>query len=95
MRCLICLQKDSDIVLDRSPDTSSTTHSYPHYLILDTNVILNQIDVLEEDAFSNVVILYTVLNEVKHRSTSIYKRLLDIIGNPQRKFYIFVNEHHK
>lgn len=54
-----------------------------------------QIDVLEEDALCNVIVLQTVLEEVKHRSSSVYKRLKDIIGNPNRKFYVFVNEHHK
>ncbi|XP_077301036.1 exosome complex exonuclease RRP44-like protein Dis3 [Arctopsyche grandis] len=95
MCCSICHQTDNDIVLEKSPESHSSTHTYPHYLVLDTNVILNQIDVLEEDIITNVIILYTVLNEVKHRSSSIYKRLNDIIGNPKRKFYIFVNEHHK
>jgi exosome complex exonuclease DIS3/RRP44 len=51
--------------------------------------------VLEEDALCNVIVLQTVLEEVKHRSSSVYKRLKDIIGNPNRKFYVFVNEHHK
>ena len=50
---------------------------------------------LEEDALCNVIVLQTVLEEVKHRSSSVYKRLKDIIANPNRKFYVFVNEHHK
>jgi exosome complex exonuclease DIS3/RRP44 len=54
-----------------------------------------QINVLEEDALCNVIVLQTVLDEVKHRSSSVYKRLMDIVANPNRKFYVFVNEHHK
>jgi exosome complex exonuclease DIS3/RRP44 len=54
-----------------------------------------QINVLEEDALCNVIIVQTVLEEVKHRSSSVYKRLMDIVANPNRKFYVFVNEHHK
>jgi exosome complex exonuclease DIS3/RRP44 len=38
---------------------------------------------------------YLVLEEVRHRSSPIYKRLRDIIANPQRSFYVFVNEHRK
>lgn len=66
-----------------------------HYLILDTNVILNQMDVIEETVFGNVIILHTVLNEVKHRSLPIFKRLVNIIENPSRHFYVFTNDHHK
>ena len=54
-----------------------------------------QIDVLEADVLCNVIILQTVLEEVKHRSSTIYKRLKDIINDKRRKFYVFVNEHHK
>ncbi|KRT80779.1 hypothetical protein AMK59_5521 [Oryctes borbonicus] len=66
-----------------------------HYLILDTNVILDQIDVLEEDVLGNVIILNTVLKEVKHRNMPIYKRLISIIENGSRHFYIFINDYHK
>ena len=53
----------------------------PHYLVLDTNVVLDQIDVLEEavDGLDNVVILQTVMEEVRHRSSPVYKRLKDVI----------------
>lgn len=57
--------------------------------------MVQQIDVLEADVLCNVIVLQTVLDEVKHRSSSIYKRLKDIVNNPLRKFYVFVNEHHK
>ncbi|KAI4469625.1 ribonuclease [Holotrichia oblita] len=66
-----------------------------HYLILDTNVILDQIDVLEENLIGNVIILNTVLKEVKHRNMPIYKRLISIIENPSRHFYIFINDYNK
>lgn len=32
---------------------------------------------------------------MKHKSTIVYKRLKNLINNVQRKFYVFVNEHHK
>nr|CAH7756255.1 unnamed protein product [Callosobruchus chinensis] len=69
--------------------------NYNHYLILDTNVILDQIDVLEEAPIGNVIILHTVITEVKHRSLPIYKRLFTLIENPSKHFYIFTNDHHK
>lgn len=52
-------------------------------------------DILEESVFGNVIILHTVLKEVKHRSLPIYKRLCNIIDNPNRHFYVFINDHHK
>lgn len=70
-----------------------------HYIVLDTNIILNQIDVLEvpikDGGLGDVIILQTVLEEVRHRSSPIYKRLKDIIVDQSRHFYVFINEHHK
>ncbi|KAL7983928.1 hypothetical protein Chor_000804 [Crotalus horridus] len=40
----------------------------PHYLLLDTNVVLHQIDVLEDAAIGNVIIPQTVLQEVRKRN---------------------------
>ncbi|CAB3236838.1 unnamed protein product [Arctia plantaginis] len=93
--CNTCPHKDDEFVLDENPESICALFDYPHYLILDTNVVLHQIDVLEEDALTNVIILQTVLEEVKHQNTAIFQRLLEIIGNKKRKFYSFVNEHHK
>ena len=85
--------------LSSSPASLSSLFSEPHYILLDTNIILNQIDILEvsakEGGFQNVIVLQTVLEEVRHRSSPIYKRLRDIIGDPNRNFYVFINEHHK
>ncbi|KAM3967167.1 exosome complex exonuclease RRP44-like protein Dis3 [Aphomia sociella] len=93
--CNVCPHKDDEYVLDSKPESICTLFDYPHYLVLDTNVVLHQIDVLEEDALTNVIILQTVLEEVKHQNTAIFQRLLEIIGIKKRKFYSFVNEHHK
>ena len=82
-----------------NPKSRSDVCKSMHYVILDTNIILNQIDVLEVSAndggLQNVIILQTVLEEVRHRSSPIYKRLKDIIHDLQRHFYVFINEHHK
>ncbi|KAL0882243.1 hypothetical protein ABMA27_000778 [Loxostege sticticalis] len=93
--CNICPHKDDEFVLASNPESICALFEYPHYLVLDTNVVLHQMDVLEEDALTNVIILQTVLEEVKHQNTAIFQRLLEIIGNKKRKFYSFVNEHHK
>lgn len=92
--CQYCFQSEV-FHLTSEHDIRSSLFKFPHYIVLDTNVVLDQIDVLEESALRNVIILTTVLNEVKHKSSSIYKRLNEIIHDRTRNFYVFVNEHHK
>uniref|UniRef100_A0A8D2L347 Exosome complex exonuclease RRP44 n=1 Tax=Varanus komodoensis TaxID=61221 RepID=A0A8D2L347_VARKO len=67
----------------------------PHYLLLDTNVLLHQIDILEDPVIQNVIVLQTVLQEVRKRSAPVYKRIRDVIANSEKHFYSFTNEHHK
>uniref|UniRef100_A0A182JC98 Exosome complex exonuclease RRP44 n=1 Tax=Anopheles atroparvus TaxID=41427 RepID=A0A182JC98_ANOAO len=93
--CRKCAQDENGLQLDELPEAVSEKFPFPHYLLLDTNVILYQMDLLEEGAIRNVIILNTVLDEVKHRSAVMYKRLRAIIATPVKKFYTFVNEHHK
>ncbi|KAG8039028.1 hypothetical protein G9C98_003335 [Cotesia typhae] len=94
--CELCKPRKKDLVLEEeNPGTKSSLISGPYYLLLDTNIVLDQINILEEDLLCNVIILQTVLEEVKHRSSNVYKKLKDIIADPKRKFYVFVNEHHK
>ncbi|XP_048388312.1 exosome complex exonuclease RRP44 [Stegostoma tigrinum] len=81
--------------LTDSPHTDSQLCPRPHYLLPDTNVVLHQIDILEDPAIQNVVILQTVLQEVRHRSAPVYKRIKDVVNNPEKHFYTFTNEHHK
>ncbi|CAG0883873.1 unnamed protein product [Darwinula stevensoni] len=66
----------------------------PHYIIPDTNVVLHQISILESPVIHNVIILSTVLQEVRNKSPPAYKRLRDLLANENKRFYIFVNEHH-
>ena len=93
--CNACQQEEADVQLRSDRTVRSTLFNFPHYLVLDTNVILQQIDALEEDAIRNVIVLSTVLNEVKHRSTTVYKRFHEIVQYKPRGFFVFVNEHHK
>lgn len=54
-----------------------------------------QIDVLEDPVIRNVIILQTVLQEVRHRSAPVYKRVKDMIHEKEKHFYTFTNEHHR
>uniref|UniRef100_A0A4W6DQ62 Protein DIS3 homolog n=1 Tax=Lates calcarifer TaxID=8187 RepID=A0A4W6DQ62_LATCA len=91
--CTECKQEST--VLQKDACIESNLCSYPHYLIPDTNVVLHQIDVLEDPMIRNVIILQTVLQEVRHRSAPVYKRLKDIIHEKEKHFYTFTNEHRR
>eukprot|EP00038_Savillea_parva_P009841 m.186189 g.186189 ORF g.186189 m.186189 type:complete len:1044 (+) comp16690_c0_seq1:60-3191(+) len=64
-------------------------------LVPDTNVVLHQLDVLQDPKIDNVVLLSTVLDEVKHRDMSAYTRIRALSTNQDRRFYVFANEHFK
>ncbi|CAI9110453.1 OLC1v1010476C1 [Oldenlandia corymbosa var. corymbosa] len=64
-------------------------------LVVDTNVVLNQIDLLENPAIDDVVVLSVVLQEVNNKNISIYNRLRSLCSNASRKFFVFSNEHHR
>ncbi|XP_035027887.1 exosome complex exonuclease RRP44 [Hippoglossus stenolepis] len=91
--CTECKQEST--VLQTDACLESNLCSYPHYLIPDTNVVLHQIDVLEDPVIRNVIVLQTVLQEVRHRSAPVYKRLKDIIHEKEKNVYTFTNEHHR
>ncbi|XP_008319769.1 exosome complex exonuclease RRP44 [Cynoglossus semilaevis] len=91
--CNECKQEST--VLQKDACIESNLCSFPHYLVPDTNVVLHQIDVLEDPVIRNVIILQTVLQEVRHRSAPVYKRLKDVIHEKEKFFYTFTNEHHR
>ena len=45
-----------------------------------------------ETAFKDVVVLQTVLEEVKNRSLPLYHRLVSLTKNEDKRFYVFFNE---
>lgn len=76
-------------------DKPNTTREYPdgHYLVPDTNAFLNAMDLLEQSsAFYGVIILQTVLEELRNRSLPLYSRLLGLIKSEEKRFYVFFNE---
>lgn len=79
-------------VLSRTP---AKTKAYPHghYILPDTNILLTGIDLLEHpDAFHDVIILQTVLEELRNRSLPLYNRLMSLIKSEEKRFYLFFNE---
>ena len=79
-------------ILSKRP---TATKSFPngHYLIPDTNVLLSAMDLFEEPShFRDVIILQTVLEELKNRSLPLYKRLMSLTQSDEKRIYLFFNE---
>ncbi|XP_064126115.1 exosome complex exonuclease RRP44 isoform X2 [Loxodonta africana] len=94
--CAACGGAHEGPALEPQPqDPASSLCPQPHYLLPDTNVLLHQIDVLEDPAIRNVIVLQTVLQEVRSRSAPVYKRIRDVTNNHEKHFYTFTNEHHR
>ncbi|KAK7549758.1 ribonuclease R [Phyllosticta paracitricarpa] len=95
--CLNSAPKDysnnvSPFVLSERP---AGTKSFPngHYLVPDTNAFLTGMDLFEnETAFHDVIVLQTVLEEVKNRSLPLYHRLISLTKNEDKHFYVFFND---
>ncbi|CAM9327074.1 unnamed protein product [Chrysoparadoxa australica] len=66
------------------------------YLILDANVLLAQMDLLEQQGapFYCLIILQTVLEEVRHNNLSVYRRVKQLLMSDTRVAIFFANEHH-
>lgn len=93
--CPLCSQHP-----DGAADDFALLAAKPHndtYLVLDTNAVLHQIDVLERDVppLCDVVLLQTVAEEVRHRNLAVYNRLMALLRDHRRRFFLFSNEHHR
>ncbi len=42
-----------------------------------------------------MIILQITLEELRNRSRPVYGRVRSLIANPEKKFYVFCNEHHR
>ena len=58
----------------------------PEILVLDTNVVLHQTDLLEQSALRNVVIPSTTLEEVRHNSGQVYNAVRQVISDTGPSF---------
>jgi exosome complex exonuclease DIS3/RRP44 len=71
------------------------TEAFPqgHYLVPDTNALLNALDLFElKSAFYDVIILQTVLEELRNRSLPLYNRLIGLTKSEDKRFYVFFND---
>ena len=82
----------SPFVLSERP---AGTKSFPdgHYLVPDTNALLNGMDLFEQTSgFYDVIILQTVLEELRNRSLPLYNRVIGLTRSEDKHVYIFFNE---
>ncbi|MCJ1458080.1 exosome catalytic subunit dis3 [Mycoblastus sanguinarius] len=71
------------------------TKSFPtgHYLVPDTNALLNGMDLFEQTSgFYDVIILQTVLEELRNRSLPLYNRVIGLTKSEDKHFYVFFND---
>ena len=76
-------------------DRPAATKLFPngHYLVPDTNALLSAMDLFElSSAFYDVVILQTVLDELKNQSLPLYNRVVSLTKSEEKRFYLFFNE---
>ena len=50
---------------------------------------------MEHPSVTNVVVMQTVLDELKADNKAIQARVRALVDNKKRHFYVFSNEHHK
>jgi exosome complex exonuclease DIS3/RRP44 len=67
-----------------------------HYIVVDTNIILQSIDLLENSQiFFDVIVPQTVLDEVRNKSFPIYNRIRTLCKDNEKRFIVFHNEFHE
>ncbi|KAE9408711.1 RNB-domain-containing protein [Gymnopus androsaceus JB14] len=65
-----------------------------HYVLPDTNVFLAQMDLIESNLFNPpMILLQTVIEEVRHRSLPLYNRLKALTKSEDKRIWVFYNEY--
>ncbi|CAA7262309.1 unnamed protein product [Cyclocybe aegerita] len=65
-----------------------------HFVLPDTNVFLSQMDLIESPLFTPpIILLQTVIEEIRHRSLPLYNRLKALTRMDDKKIWIFYNEY--
>ncbi|ESZ93918.1 mitotic control protein dis3 [Sclerotinia borealis F-4128] len=82
----------SPFVLSEKP-AGTKAYTQGHYLVPDTNALLNALDLFEQtSAFYDVIILQTVLEELRNRSLPLYNRLIGLTKSEDKRYYVFFND---
>ncbi|KAF8999767.1 hypothetical protein BDQ17DRAFT_1360335 [Cyathus striatus] len=94
--CSLCIDTPnaSSQLLPTSGDVTHPQFPNGHFLIPDTNVFLSQMDLVESPLFNPpLILLQTVIEEVRHRSLPLYNRLKALMNMDEKKIWIFYNEY--
>ncbi|KAJ6627006.1 hypothetical protein B0H10DRAFT_2173887 [Mycena sp. CBHHK59/15] len=79
------------------PFSGNTQHKlFPegHFVLPDTNVFLAQMDLMESALFTPpIILLQTVMEEVRHRSLPLYNRLKALVRMDDKRVWVFYNEY--
>ncbi|KAF9529933.1 hypothetical protein CPB83DRAFT_925381 [Crepidotus variabilis] len=87
--CKIC----HDTPLPSYGDKNHSSFPDGHFLLPDTNVFLSQMDLIESPLFGPpIILLQTVMEEVRHRSLPLYNRLKALTRMEDKKVWVFYNE---
>jgi exosome complex exonuclease DIS3/RRP44 len=82
--------------ISSSQELSNIVAQAPHkqLLVIDTNIALHQIDVLDHKcpATSLVLVLQTVLQELRHLNISVFRRLEAFLKDEDRSYIFYPNE---
>jgi len=91
--CTACPRSSED-VLPASGDPRHKLFPNGHYILPDTNVFLAQMDLVESNIFTPpIILLQTVIEEVRHRSLPLYNRLKALIKTEDKRIWVFYNEY--
>ena len=79
-------------VLSEKPAGTKTFPS-GYYLVPDTNALLNGMDLFEQKSgFYDVIVLQTVLEELRNRSLPLYNRIIGLTKSDEKHVYVFFND---
>lgn len=86
---------DSCITSGGEKITLSSNPFNKQYLMPDAEVIVNQMDLLQQDIppFCDVIILQSVLSEVRARSIAVFNQLSSLFRNNSKRFIFFANQY--
>ncbi|TCD60755.1 exosome catalytic subunit dis3 [Steccherinum ochraceum] len=92
-RCSLC-SLDVEPTLPPLGTQEHQALSFGHYVIPDTNVFLAQMDLIESPLFKTpIVLLQTVMEEVRHRSLPLFNRLKMLMRTDEKTVWVFYNEY--
>lgn len=90
--CRLCAD-GTTAVLPTSGDMTHRDFPYGHYILPDTNIFLTQMDLFESNEFMfPIILLQTVMEEVRHRSLPLYNRLKALVKSEDKQVWVFYNE---